>query len=101
MAQQIREIENVIEGLGRLGYVADRALATAVYLLLKLEKPLLIEGPAGVGRTEAAKRSRKKKAISSAQVFFSSALYCNRFCTKKEPRCCWSMKLTERTRHLK
>ena len=55
MAQQIRNIENVIEGLGRLGYVADRALATAVYLLLKLEKPLLIEGHAGVGKTEAAK----------------------------------------------
>jgi MoxR-like ATPase len=55
MAQQIRDIENVIEGLGRLGYVADRALATAVYLLLKLEKPLLIEGHAGVGKTEAAK----------------------------------------------
>ena len=55
MAQQIRDIENVIEGLGILGYVADRALATAVYLLLKLEKPLLIEGHAGVGKTEAAK----------------------------------------------
>src|ERR1700731_5163464 len=55
MAQQIRDIENVIEGLGRLGYVADRALAKAVYLLLKLEKPLLIEGHAGVGKTEAAK----------------------------------------------
>jgi MoxR-like ATPase len=55
MAQQIRDIENVIERLGRLGYVADRALATAVYLLVKLEKPLLIEGHAGVGKTEAAK----------------------------------------------
>jgi MoxR-like ATPase len=55
MAQQIREIENVIERLGRLGYVADRALATTIYLLIKLEKPLLIEGHAGVGKTEAAK----------------------------------------------
>jgi MoxR-like ATPase len=55
MARQIREIENLIERLGRLGYVADRALATAIYLLIKLEKPLLIEGNAGVGKTEAAK----------------------------------------------
>ena len=55
MAQQIRDIENVIERLGRLGYVADRALATAIYLLVKLGKPLLIEGHAGVGKTEAAK----------------------------------------------
>src|SRR5580704_16536531 len=55
MAQQMRDIEDVIERLGRLGYVADRALATAIYLLLNLGKPLLIEGPAGVGKTEAAK----------------------------------------------
>jgi MoxR-like ATPase len=55
MARQFRDIEDVIERLGRLGYVADRALATAIYLLLNLGKPLLIEGPAGVGKTEAAK----------------------------------------------
>src|SRR3984957_15424922 len=55
MAEPIRDINNVIECLGRLGYVADRALATAIYLLVKLGKPLLIEGHAGVGKTEAAK----------------------------------------------
>jgi MoxR-like ATPase len=55
MAELIPDIANVIERLGRLGYVADRALATAIYLLVKLEKPLLIEGHAGVGKTEAAK----------------------------------------------
>ena len=36
MATQIRDIEEVIERLGRLGYVADRALATAIYLLVNL-----------------------------------------------------------------
>jgi MoxR-like ATPase len=55
MARQFRAIEDVIERLGRLGYVADRSLATAIYLLLNLGKPLLIEGHAGVGKTEAAK----------------------------------------------
>ena len=55
MAEQIREIENVIERFGSFGYVADRALATAIYLLVRLGKPLLIEGHAGVGKTEAAK----------------------------------------------
>src|SRR3984893_18573951 len=55
MAQQIPDIDSVIERLGRLGYVADRALATAIYLLVRLGKPLLIEGHAGVGKTEAAK----------------------------------------------
>ena len=55
MLEQIGDIENVIHRFGLLGYVADRALATAIFLLLKLSKPLLIEGHAGVGKTEAAK----------------------------------------------
>lgn len=36
-------------------YVADRGLATAIYLALKLERPLFLEGEAGVGKTEIAK----------------------------------------------
>ena len=55
MARQIGDIQSVIDGFGQTGYVADRALATAIYLLVKLGKPLLIEGPAGVGKTEVAK----------------------------------------------
>jgi MoxR-like ATPase len=55
MAPQIGDIQSVIDGFGQSGYVADRALATAIYLLVKLGKPLLIEGPAGVGKTEVAK----------------------------------------------
>lgn len=39
----------------RLGYIADRSLATSVYLTIKLHKPLLIEGHAGLGKTEVAK----------------------------------------------
>ena len=49
------EISEFIRGFRRVGYVADRALATAVYLLVRLSKPLLIEGHAGVGKTEVAK----------------------------------------------
>jgi MoxR-like ATPase len=41
--------------LGRGEYVADRSLATAVYLALKLRRPLFLEGEAGVGKTEIAK----------------------------------------------
>ena len=55
MAQQIRDIDGVMAGFGCFGYVTDRALATAVYLLVQLGKPLLIEGHAGVGKTEVAK----------------------------------------------
>ncbi|HME06178.1 MAG TPA: MoxR family ATPase [Bryobacteraceae bacterium] len=54
-AGEIPDIEAVVRGFEELGYVLDRGLATAVYLLIKLGKPLLIEGPAGVGKTEVAK----------------------------------------------
>ena len=37
------------------GYVADRALATVLFLSLKLGRPLFLEGEAGVGKTEIAK----------------------------------------------
>ncbi len=53
--EQFAEIHEFIDGFGRFGYVADRALATAIYLLVRLPKPLLIEGHAGVGKTEVAK----------------------------------------------
>lgn len=48
-------IKTVMEGLEAQGYIADRGLATTVHLALELEKPLLVEGSAGVGKTEIAK----------------------------------------------
>ncbi len=54
-ATKAPDIDAVITGFEHFGYVTDRALATAVYLLFKLGKPLLIEGHAGVGKTEVAK----------------------------------------------
>jgi MoxR-like ATPase len=44
-----------VVALGEQGYLPDRGLATALYLSLTLDKPLLLEGEAGVGKTEAAK----------------------------------------------
>jgi MoxR-like ATPase len=44
-----------LELLGSGDYIADRSLATAVYLALKLRRPLFLEGEAGVGKTEIAK----------------------------------------------
>ena len=41
--------------VGTLSYLADRGLATAIHLALSLDKPLLLEGEAGVGKTEVAK----------------------------------------------
>src|SRR5213080_5564458 len=48
-------IDELEQALGRASYLPDRGLSTALYLALKLEKPLLLEGEAGVGKTEAAK----------------------------------------------
>lgn len=45
--------------LGRQLYVADRGLATSVYLALTLQRPILLEGEAGVGKTEVAKALAK------------------------------------------
>jgi MoxR-like ATPase len=47
--------EAVREALARERYLADRGLSTAVYLAAKLEQPLLLEGEAGVGKTEVGK----------------------------------------------
>lgn len=47
--------EETEERLAGVGYLADRATATTAYLAGRLGKPLLVEGPAGVGKTELAK----------------------------------------------
>jgi len=51
----IQTIEKLQSHLRDELYVADRGLATAIYLALKLERPLFLEGEAGVGKTEIAK----------------------------------------------
>ncbi|MBK9711224.1 MAG: MoxR family ATPase [Kouleothrix sp.] len=48
-------IDELQQSLADHNYVADRPLATAIFLALKLQKPLLLEGEAGVGKTEVAK----------------------------------------------
>jgi MoxR-like ATPase len=49
------EIARVQQSMAEQGYITDRATATAAYLAITLRKPLLIEGPPGVGKTEVAK----------------------------------------------
>ncbi|MBP2227318.1 MoxR-like ATPase [Azospirillum agricola] len=48
-------VDDTLALLTRGDYVADRSLATALYLALKLKRPLFLEGEAGVGKTEIAK----------------------------------------------
>lgn len=48
-------MDEVVDAFGERGYVADRGLGVAVHLALSLERPLFLEGEAGVGKTEVAK----------------------------------------------
>ncbi len=52
MKEEIRATQAAME---RFGYIAEPAIATAVYLATQMRKPLLVEGEAGVGKTEIAK----------------------------------------------
>jgi MoxR-like ATPase len=55
MASLPRSVSDTLALLGQGQYVADRSLATAIYLSLTLGRPLFLEGEAGVGKTEIAK----------------------------------------------
>ena len=55
MAERFASVTDVREGLRRVDYLADDAIAGVVFLADRLDKPILVEGPAGVGKTELAK----------------------------------------------
>jgi MoxR-like ATPase len=55
MGQTSVPIERVLDDLREAGYLADTTIATVVYLAAELGKPVLIEGPAGTGKTQLAK----------------------------------------------
>jgi len=62
---EIRSVQAAIAALALQGYLADRQLALAVHLAIALEQPLLLEGEAGVGKTEVA---RALAAATGAQL---------------------------------
>jgi MoxR-like ATPase len=51
---KIKDPIEIVKALDKLNYVADEEFATALFLLINLQKPLLLEGPPGVGKTEIA-----------------------------------------------
>lgn len=50
----LASVDALIEGLASVGYIASRRIATALYMSVHLQKPILVEGSAGVGKTELA-----------------------------------------------
>ena len=52
---QLESVELIEQGFESFGYICSRKIATAVFLAFQLRKPILIEGPPGVGKTELAK----------------------------------------------
>ena len=55
IAEKLENIEVIQENFESLNYISNQQIATAVFLAYHLEKPILIEGPPGVGKTELAK----------------------------------------------
>lgn len=53
-ADHLASVDALIEGLSSVGYIASRRIATALYMAVHLQKPILVEGSAGVGKTELA-----------------------------------------------
>lgn len=55
MSHQMSSVDSLISQLGEIGYIADRGLATSVFIAIKTGRPILLEGEVGVGKTELAK----------------------------------------------
>ena len=64
MAAQPESVEQVLSGLREVGYLPGESTALVAYLAARLGKPVLVEGPAGVGKTELAKALARTSAAS-------------------------------------
>ncbi|WP_375391585.1 AAA family ATPase [uncultured Sphingomonas sp.] len=51
---RLASVDSISDGLSSVGYIASRRIATALYIAAHLQRPLLVEGAAGVGKTELA-----------------------------------------------
>ncbi len=60
---QLASVEAIQSGFESYGYICSKKIATAVFLAFQLRKPILVEGPPGVGKTELAKTSAEMLAL--------------------------------------
>ena len=51
----LKQKDQISASLSEVGYISNSGLSTSIYLMLKLKKPILLEGEAGVGKTDLAK----------------------------------------------
>ena len=54
LGSRLASVETIIDGLGTVDYICSQQIATSVFLAANLQKPVLVEGSAGVGKTELA-----------------------------------------------
>jgi MoxR-like ATPase len=79
--KHVNNIDTITSNLSKIGYISNIGLSTSIYLMLKLSKPLLLEGEAGVGKTDLAKSLSKifNKPLIRLQCYegldMSSAAY--------------------------
>ena len=66
-----KKIEDITKGFAKHNYICSKQISTAIYLANELEKPILIEGPPGVGKTELANTAALyyKKALIRLQCY--------------------------------
>jgi MoxR-like ATPase len=70
MSDEFTSIEDARERLGKVGYLADEPASHVSFLAGKLGKPVLVEGPAGVGKTELAKAVSRATGRSRIRLQF-------------------------------
>lgn len=62
-SEKLASVAAIAEGLDAVDYVGTRQIATAIYLAHHLQKPILVEGPAGVGKTDLARATAALLAL--------------------------------------
>lgn len=66
--EPFRDLDDVEARLRGVDYLTDRRISTAAFLSVKLEKPLLVEGPAGVGKTDLARSMARAQGLELVRL---------------------------------